>query len=184
MFEAAQHISTWVSLLAFLVAAGVYAYRSRLNAAIEMVKQASAQERGDVVLAIAERFSVETAGLTQKQRTDIVIKQLEIRARRDMMILAAFVIVAVLAALITIVALLRPSGGSNSGRADATIHYKICIGEIAEKCPSETIHLACGTDEQAWAKSKCQSFGTNKISDVGGNKCGYAVIDVTCTGPA
>lgn len=63
--------------------------------------------------------------------------------------------------------------------------YSVCVGEHADACFGHT-HLTCGTDVEGWSKVMCRTnyqtvdFEVTKMSDRGGNKCGYAVFDVVC----
>ncbi|TPM94228.1 hypothetical protein FJ966_18345 [Mesorhizobium sp. B2-1-5] len=194
MWDAIQHVSSAFSLVAFVVAAAVYAYRSRLQTQSELVKSAVKEDRPGVVEAIAERFSVDTRGLTRTQKAEIVLRQIDIRARRELMVFVFFLVVAVLAGFITIVSLLtRPQLPSASNPAPIeqppvkqVAHFVFCVGERADKCGSGQIHFGCGTDPTGTATVKCRDeFGANasvvQLSNSGGNKCGYGVYDVVCS---
>lgn len=86
-------------------------------------------------------------------------------------------------------------GGSSPGRLfrcipkqDANKYvittYKLCVGELAARCPSDAIHLPCEESVADWAKGKCQSFSQARISTSDGNRCGYSVLQLACTRPA
>jgi hypothetical protein len=62
-----------------------------------------------------------------------------------------------------------------------TANYLVCVGEYPQKCPQNAVYLYCGSSVTEWAKKECKSFGETKLSDIGGNKCGYYVAQVTCT---
>lgn len=68
----------------------------------------------------------------------------------------------------------------NPGPVTVTTHYKVCRGEFQQKCPTHDVWVQCG-DVAAWAKATCTKFVITKISDVGGNQCGYYLGDITCT---
>jgi hypothetical protein len=61
------------------------------------------------------------------------------------------------------------------------VNYVVCVGEYQNRCPANSVYLYCGASVEAWARNECKSFGATKLSDTGGNKCGYYVAQVTCT---
>jgi hypothetical protein len=97
-----EYIIVALSLLAFLAVLGLYAYCSRLKAQQELVKSAVEEDRLQTIEIIAKRFSVDTEGLTQTQKGDIIIRQIEMRSRREMMIGISFVVTAMLVRIIVV----------------------------------------------------------------------------------
>jgi len=95
-----EYIIVALSLLAFLAVLGLYAYRSRLKAQQGLVKSAVEQDRLQVIEIIAKRFSVDTEDLTQTQKGDIIMREIEMRSRREMMIGIFFVVTAMLVGII------------------------------------------------------------------------------------
>jgi hypothetical protein len=65
----------------------------------------------------------------------------------------------------------------------STITYKVCTGEIESNCRPHDKYLYCYSDAAAWAKSICTSFTIQRVETYGGNKCGYSLDVVVCTGP-
>ena len=65
--------------------------------------------------------------------------------------------------------------------------FYLCIGEHREACGSTANWAPCGGDVSSWARSthpsECGTVSSRKLSDVGGNQCGYATFQVTCTSP-
>jgi hypothetical protein len=63
--------------------------------------------------------------------------------------------------------------------------YVVCIGEYQKACGSSTTWLGCGANASKWAQNahpaQCKTAKEQVLSDVGGNQCGYATIQVTCT---
>lgn len=63
--------------------------------------------------------------------------------------------------------------------------YVACVGEYASACGGGSQYLPCGTNAEKWIKSthaaECKSIEGQMLSDVGGNNCGYATIQFTCT---
>lgn len=63
--------------------------------------------------------------------------------------------------------------------------YVVCIGEHREICGGSATWLSCGSVASDWARSahptECRKVSERKLSDFGGNRCGYATFAVTCT---
>jgi predicted acylesterase/phospholipase RssA len=64
--------------------------------------------------------------------------------------------------------------------------FLVCMGEFQQACGSGVAWAPCGSDAAIWAKSthpaECVNVGNiTKLSDVGGNRCGYATFQVTCS---
>ncbi len=61
-----------------------------------------------------------------------------------------------------------------------TASYIVCVGEHAQRCPQNSVHLYCGASVADWAKRECQTFSESRLSSVSGNRCGYYTAQVTC----
>lgn len=61
-----------------------------------------------------------------------------------------------------------------------TANYVVCVGQLPERCPPNSVHLSCGSSVAEWAARECKSFGQTKLDDVAGNMCGYYTAQVTC----
>jgi hypothetical protein len=63
--------------------------------------------------------------------------------------------------------------------------YVVCIGEYPNACRGNATWLPCGTNASRWAQnahpSECKKVAENTLSDVSGNRCGYATVQVTCS---
>jgi hypothetical protein len=63
--------------------------------------------------------------------------------------------------------------------------YNVCLGEYREACGGTPNWIPCSGNVAAWAKSahpaECVSVDYKKLSDVSGNRCGYATFQVTCS---
>jgi hypothetical protein len=72
-----------------------------------------------------------------------------------------------------------PDGTIRSNQA-----FEVCVGEKREGCPTSATWLPCGTDVIYWAKNTyhdlCQTITQETLSDLPGNKCGYATVRVKC----
>jgi hypothetical protein len=58
--------------------------------------------------------------------------------------------------------------------------YQVCVGQYQERRPPNTVFLPCGVSVAAWATKECDQYTAARISDVSGNKCGYAVTQIKC----
>jgi hypothetical protein len=58
----------------------------------------------------------------------------------------------------------------------------VCVGEYSENCPAvHSVQLGCGGNIDAWANNTCYFHRKPRLTlNVGGNRCGYYVWDVTC----
>jgi hypothetical protein len=103
-----QYVGTGLSLAAFVVAAILLAYRSRLKQRAEIIKSAPENERLEAIAATAEFFRVDVSGLTRAQQREIVLAQIHARAQRDLLLAGGSLIVAVLLAAVAIVGIVMP----------------------------------------------------------------------------
>jgi hypothetical protein len=78
--------------------------------------------------------------------------------------------------LVTTVCGIAPSYGQT---------FSVCEGEYERRCPPHEGYTYCGTID-GFATNLCQQSGATgdftkvKLTDIGGNKCGYAMWRVTC----
>jgi hypothetical protein len=68
-------------------------------------------------------------------------------------------------------------------QAQPTVNYKVCTGEYERACQQHDAYLYCYSDVGAWAKARCSSYTVQRLNTYGGNKCGYSLDSVVCTGP-
>jgi hypothetical protein len=63
--------------------------------------------------------------------------------------------------------------------------YYLCMGEHREACGGTPNWVPCSSNPSNWAKSahpaECVKVDVKKISDVGGNQCGYATFEIVCS---
>lgn len=63
--------------------------------------------------------------------------------------------------------------------------FHLCQGQYREACGGTPNWIPCEGNAVAWAKNthpkECISVALTKLSDVGGNRCGYATFQVTCS---
>ena len=108
IWSSIPYVGTGFGLVAFIVAALLYAYRARLGQRAEIIKSAPAEERLAAIETTAELFRVDLTGQSSRQRQQIVLRQLDIKARRELLVAATVLVVAILLAALSIVAMLHP----------------------------------------------------------------------------
>lgn len=64
-----------------------------------------------------------------------------------------------------------------------TVVYRVCSGEYERACQQHDAYFYCYADIAAWANARCGSYKISRLNTYGGNKCGYALDAVICTGP-
>jgi hypothetical protein len=67
--------------------------------------------------------------------------------------------------------------------ASFTRAIRVCSGEYEKNCQPHDAYLYCYVDVGAWAAARCDKYVVQRINTYGGNKCGYSIDDVICTGP-
>src|SRR5262245_46030270 len=105
IWQAVQYVGTGLSLVAFVVAALLLAYRARLTSRAEIIKSAPEKERLEAIAVTAEFFRVDVSGLTRAQQQGIALTQIHARARRDLLLAGVSLAVAILLAVIALVAI-------------------------------------------------------------------------------
>jgi hypothetical protein len=64
-----------------------------------------------------------------------------------------------------------------------TTTYKICTGEYERACQAHDVYLYCYVSPDSWAKDRCTTYSVRPLNSFGGNKCGYTLFEVLCSGP-
>jgi hypothetical protein len=109
-FEAIKYVTSAITLVAFLAATIAWAYRYRLKSRKQTIELAEPAARADLVERTLEFFPVHTDGLSNEQKRELAIKQIDARTERFRVSIKAALVVAGIAALITIVFLLKGNG--------------------------------------------------------------------------
>jgi hypothetical protein len=105
IWNVAPQIGTGLSLVAFVVAVGLYAYRARLKQRASVIAKMPARDRLAAIDATAEFLRVDVSGLSEKDKHDIVVRQLAIRARRELMLAGIAIAVALLLGAVAIISI-------------------------------------------------------------------------------
>jgi hypothetical protein len=61
-----------------------------------------------------------------------------------------------------------------------TANFRVCRGEYENLCPPHDVFVGCG-DLNVWATNECLKFNATTLSSRDGNKCGYTVINFSCS---
>jgi hypothetical protein len=64
-----------------------------------------------------------------------------------------------------------------------TATYKVCSGEYERACPPHDAYLYCYVSIEDWARARCTSYKIQRLNTYGGNRCGYSLDAVFCSGP-
>ncbi|WP_027519691.1 hypothetical protein [Bradyrhizobium sp. WSM1417] len=130
-WQLTQYIGGGFSLVAFVVAAVFYGYRewSRTKAAV--VKSAPPSERVEAIATLAEFFRVNIAGLPVERQAEIVLEQLRIKARRDLLFFLSFVFLALICGGVASAAIVFGSPNSTP-----------VVPEWSSKCPDAAAQYA------------------------------------------
>lgn len=106
MWQAIQYVGSGLSLVAFIIAAIIYAYLGRLRERAKIISSAPERERLDAIAATAEWFRVDLSGLSSKQKQAIILAQISARSRRDALIGRYAFGIAVILGLIAVVSII------------------------------------------------------------------------------
>jgi hypothetical protein len=68
MWQAIQYVGSGLSLIAFIVAAGTYAYLAKLRQRARIISSASEKEKIAAINATADRFQLDLSGLNNKEK--------------------------------------------------------------------------------------------------------------------
>jgi hypothetical protein len=109
-FQAIKYVTSGITLVAFLAATIAWVYRYRLKSRKQTIELAEPAARAALVERTLEFFTVDTAGLSNEQKYDLALRQIEARTERFHVSTKAALVVAGIAALITIVFLFKGSG--------------------------------------------------------------------------
>jgi hypothetical protein len=175
MWDAILGIKTELGLIAFAIAIALLWYRARLSQRLKLIQTIPESQRLDAVEALAEYLRIDISRLSNEMKYTIVLQQLKIKANREMMIGGIFLVVAL--------GLIGASLAGPVGRAQASIEYVVCHGEIRRdgNCPNGSTFLSCGEDVDAWASERCSQFKKTRTYQTHGGMCGYETYKITCT---
>jgi len=82
MWDAVQHVSTGLALVAFLGAVAVVAYRANLKHRLNIITTVPRQRRAEVITKEPNAFGVDAKNLTPAQQFELAKREIDLRARR------------------------------------------------------------------------------------------------------
>jgi hypothetical protein len=166
-WSAIQYVGGGVSLVAFLAAAALYAYTAWLRHQAQTIKSAPEKDRVEAIATAAEFFRVDLSKWPVKQQQQVVLTQIEMRARRDMLRALVVAVFAILLAVIALVAILY-SEESKSKRT-LTSPTETWSVEVGGSGGSLFGPLACQPDEAMvglFGKAFAQDFRVFSIGPI------------------
>jgi len=100
MWDAIGHISTGLTLAAFLAAAGLSAYRSHLKTRANVLLGLPPEARANELARELNSFGIEAKGLTREQQFRLALEEFELRRARLRSITAVVMVLAIISGLI------------------------------------------------------------------------------------
>jgi hypothetical protein len=193
-WDTIQYVSTGLSLVAFAIAAILFAYRARLQNRAQIIESVPPEHRLEAIATTAEFFRVDVSSLPVNQQKDIILAQIRGRAHRDLILASLALVISVLLGAIVVLAVLRQGNQSlqpisptqstpAQPTATMTTTHIICLGDPWNLCPRNAVSLPCGSSVSDWAKSECTSFSIEKLVDTAGGNCGRYIARISCTKP-
>ncbi len=181
-FKAIQYVTSGFTLVAFIAAIGGWVYRYRLKSRKEMIELAKPESRADLVQrTLNEFFPVDTAGLTNEQKYDLVIRQIDARSKRFR--LTVSLSVTAMIALLSVISVTYLSR-SHITPVDNTTRPQI----VADKTPvgsddSQNIYLVkIDGDGAAFPVGKYQNFLVKAVNSHGNPVAGVKIAWSTPVG--
>jgi hypothetical protein len=101
MWEAIAYVSSGVTLAAFIFALAAWIYRAKILEKERLIRSAPDSARSELIEHTLEFFSVDTSGLTRRQKYDLALHQIHARAARFRTTAIAIIIIALLAASVS-----------------------------------------------------------------------------------
>jgi len=144
MWDSIKYVGSGLSLIAFIVAAILYAYRARLRQRAEIIKTAPEAERLDAIAATAEFFRVDVTPLSRAQKEHIVLTQIQLRARRDLLLSGMALVISILLAVVAIVAIIIPK------RIDGFTDDQTRIRLNLDRVKTEPSWIGITANKQQW----------------------------------
>jgi hypothetical protein len=115
MWRAITYVSSGITLAAFIFAVAAWIYRAKILEREHLIRQAPAANRAALIERTLEFFSIDTSELNRQQKYDLALQQIHQRAARFRVTAIVVIIIACLAAGVSVFALWRaPSARSNN----------------------------------------------------------------------
>lgn len=192
-----------MTLVAFIVAATLQAYNSRLKSVRKTLESVPAEQRLEATKVAAEYINVNTSELPAGKKFDIVMQQLRLKEQRQWQVTISALVVAFLLSGLTLAAILRgptniPSTppAPSPDPAPTVQEFVVCNVDVdnVDKCPPYDFvrhigHSASQADIGNLANELCPQRGLKVASpygfmrsDRGGGQWGVNEIVIRCEG--
>jgi hypothetical protein len=104
-WEAVPFVSTGLGLVAFAIAAALYFFRYKLRQRAEIIRSAKGADKLEAIALTAEQFRVDVSGLSVGKQAEIVLQQIALKRRRELMVTLVVLVIAILLAVIALFAM-------------------------------------------------------------------------------
>jgi cytochrome c-type biogenesis protein CcmH/NrfG len=149
-------ITTPLALIAFVVAAGFYAYRAHLLQRRRTIASLPARDRLAAVEATLTRFPIDTTNLTSTEKVDLVLAQIRAQAQRFLIGSIVVCVLAVIAGIVSIVSL--PSlGKTKEPIAVAPVESHVNRKALLDDCLNRARAANPTTDQMVTAAKECEA---------------------------
>ncbi|HEU4556416.1 MAG TPA: hypothetical protein VFS20_01160 [Longimicrobium sp.] len=102
MFEAIRYISSGFTLIAFVVAALVWAYGRTVDNRRQMIRDAQTDRQADLVARTLRGMNIDVRKLSPNQQYKLALEQLRARSRKSYLVAAVVVLLAIIAAIVAV----------------------------------------------------------------------------------
>ncbi len=182
-------VTTGLGLVAFALAGIFYFLRFRLKQRAELIISASSKDRLEAIALTAEQFRVDVSGLPLSKQSEIVLEQIAIRRRRDLLSTVVILAIAVLLTAIAMVAMFRP-GSHEQDIQDQPRH----LGQNEVEVFGSPVRISSGGSAGFCAPRRVSSCvapehggelvpNSGKAADLKVTQTGYASWNVVKDGP-
>src|SRR4051812_14788564 len=79
---AVQYVTSGLTLFAFVVAAALMAYRSHIQSRVHVIQNSNPEDRARILAVQAEFFNIDVTSLSKGKQAEIVVMQINAKARR------------------------------------------------------------------------------------------------------
>jgi len=173
-WQAIQYVGSGLSLIAFAIAAALFAYRARLRHQAEIIRSAPTRDRLEAIAVTAQFFRVDTSRLSAKQQEEIILAQLAARLRRDLLFGSVAILVAIMLAVIAIVAILYPPSEGQSTKLDNPQFASVVSGRPTEKCRTEAAGSPVQLFEKGWLVARLDHNEILAVWKIGDGSIGWS----------
>jgi hypothetical protein len=181
-WQSIGYVTSGLTLVAFIVAAAIWAYRRTLLQKERLIRQAPESDRGRLVENALEFFDVDTSGLTKNEKYQLAVQQIKERAIRYKINAFVIVTIAFLATGVSIFALWRSSNNPEPGSMPGPVTTKPTTGNYLDVSGEWSGIATDNDDNDKWLYKLSLSQNQNRvdgkvsISELSGER--YAVYEL------